>query len=553
MEAWCDEMNKRMRAGPMRDPEADLAPEKLTKNRECTVEKAERPCKSLMRATLRQHNQCIMYLVLVEKVDVNAMEKIGHRGLHDFTNKSALHLACETIEGDDDAYWDMSEDSEEYAFDEFGGNRIPRFATINTLLALGADINARDSDGCTPIFNLLGWPGNQDILEETFLKEGARLDVMDNDGNSPLHSCVHHGLDGYLPTLLKKGANINAKNNKGQTPLHMVRPREDRQEAERAFEEACGVPSPAGIEFKSCVTILVEAGAAVNALDDVGMTPLCRAAEMGELNAVKLLVRAGANVNAGTDKWGNPPFTIAIRAEWKLAEFLAKHGADVRAKNKENGKTPFLYAAGAGGDKVLRPLFALIKAKKSPIKAKKPPLGLCSSLTETDNEGNAAIHLSLEYDGSDWGRFGGAFSANCTKILIELGADLNLKNGKGESPLAIAARTGVVQNVELLLSRGADANLKNPNTGQAPLHVAAGLGHKDCVDKLILGQIIKVDELDNDKETPLHKAASGNHHDTILRLLKAGGSVAVVNKEGKKPVDLATDEKCVADLQVQAS
>ena len=70
------------------------------------------------------------------------------------------------------------------------------------------------------------------------------------------------------------------------------------------------------------------------------------------------------------------------------------------------------------------------------------------------------------------------------KLLISKGADVNMQNRMGWSPL----RTGVQNSrraiVELLIAQGADVNAKD-NRGQTPLHVAVTLGQKEVVELLI--------------------------------------------------------------------
>ena len=70
------------------------------------------------------------------------------------------------------------------------------------------------------------------------------------------------------------------------------------------------------------------------------------------------------------------------------------------------------------------------------------------------------------------------------KLLISKGADVNMENRMGWSPL----RTGVQNSrraiVELLIAQGADVNAKD-NRGQTPLHVAVTLGQKEVVELLI--------------------------------------------------------------------
>jgi ankyrin repeat protein len=64
--------------------------------------------------------------------------------------------------------------------------------------------------------------------------------------------------------------------------------------------------------------------------------------------------------------------------------------------------------------------------------------------------------------------------------LIELGADANLGDDHGYTPLHCAAGHGfyaeAVEMAEALLTHGADINARSPEFGFVPLHEATGAG-----------------------------------------------------------------------------
>lgn len=85
------------------------------------------------------------------------------------------------------------------------------------------DINYQDEKGISPLM-LAAFCGLFDPVE-CFLKEGAKLDLVDQEGNSALHHSVLPYDSGSSPSsttvdlLLKAGANCEVKNNEGLTPL----------------------------------------------------------------------------------------------------------------------------------------------------------------------------------------------------------------------------------------------------------------------------------------------------------------------------------------------
>ena len=66
---------------------------------------------------------------------------------------------------------------------------------------------------------------------------------------------------------------------------------------------------------------------------------------------------------------------------------------------------------------------------------------------------------------------------------LDHGADVNIRNAIGQTPLMIAVRALLKRNVELLLERGADPNTKS-NAGWTPLGVAKDMGAKEISELL---------------------------------------------------------------------
>lgn len=73
--------------------------------------------------------------------------------------------------------------------------------------------------------------------------------------------------------------------------------------------------------------------------------------------------------------------------------------------------------------------------------------------------------------------------------------------------------------VHMLLARGADVNIQN-NRGQTPLHIAAQRGDMSIVRLLLTSKFINVDAQDCWGATPLH-LASENGHIEVVKLLVA--------------------------------
>jgi ankyrin repeat protein len=94
-------------------------------------------------------------------------------------------------------------------------NNLPE---VSRLLSVGADVNDKDWNGCTP----LHWASKMGHLQvfQALLDHGADVDAKEIYGETPLHLVCYRGYLALLQALLSRGANIEAKTRGGFTPLH---------------------------------------------------------------------------------------------------------------------------------------------------------------------------------------------------------------------------------------------------------------------------------------------------------------------------------------------
>lgn len=158
-----------------------------------------------------------------------------------------------------------------YSFSE---TQLP---TLNLLLAHGADLEAKDKNGQTPL--VIAICRSQRVETVRYLLDrGADLHVRDKYGRTPLVVAVQkHGSESIVALLLEKGADVEAKDYvHGRTAL-MVAAKESRPGALR---------------------LLLEKGASLEKRDDKGDTALVIAAWEGKVENVEFLLGRGADPRA---------------------------------------------------------------------------------------------------------------------------------------------------------------------------------------------------------------------------------------------------------------
>ena len=145
------------------------------------------------------------------------------------------------------------------------------------LIEAGADVNAKDNDGFTPL-SICAEKGHLDVARD-LIWAGADVNAKDNDGMTPLYMCALGGHLEVARALIEAGADVNAKKDNGVTPLHMCA-YTGHLEVSRA---------------------LIEKGADVNAKEDDGVTPLYVCTQEGHLEGhlevARALIKAGSIFN----------------------------------------------------------------------------------------------------------------------------------------------------------------------------------------------------------------------------------------------------------------
>ncbi|MDE2603563.1 MAG: ankyrin repeat domain-containing protein [Bradyrhizobium sp.] len=180
--------------------------------------------------------------------------------------------------------------------------------TIGKLLAEGAEIDARDSDGATAL--LVATHRNAIEAAKALIEAGADVNARDRINDSPY---LYAGARGHLEILrmtLRHGADLKSTNRFGGTALIPAAERGHVETVRTLIEAGVDVDhvnhlawtalleavilGDGGERHQGIVDLLVKAGADVNLADGAGVTPLQHARLGGHKEIAAILLAAKA-------------------------------------------------------------------------------------------------------------------------------------------------------------------------------------------------------------------------------------------------------------------
>jgi hypothetical protein len=187
--------------------------------------------------------------------------------------------------------------------------------------------------------------------------------------------------------------------------------------------------------------------------------PLYYAALCGFHDLVEhLITKHPQDVNADGGYYVRPLVAALAGEHFQTADLLRHNGADPDVRGRL-GRNPLHAAAYSGNFEVVR---VLIEYHPVAINAR-------------DTDGWTALHLASRGHHSE--------HSSVLRLLLEHGADINVQNKGGGTPLSRASIYGALEVVRLLLGRGADVEAKG-NNGKTALQKAGEKGHDKVVELL---------------------------------------------------------------------
>lgn len=179
-------------------------------------------------------------------------------------------------------------------------------ATIAELVAQGAQVNARMDKTGETCLHLAARYARADAAKR-LLEFGADANAPDVTGRTPLHTAIGADAMGVFQILLRNRAtNLNARMNDGTTPLILA----------------------ARYQMEGMLEHLITAQCDVNAGDNRGKTALHWAAAVDSADGVQLLLTHGANRDSQNDLDETPLFLAAREGSYRLCKILLDNHAN---------------------------------------------------------------------------------------------------------------------------------------------------------------------------------------------------------------------------------
>ena len=244
-------------------------------------------------------------------------------------------------------------------------------------------------------------------LEKVLKTPGIDVNLRIRSGLSPLMHAAGKGNAECMNVLIKSGADVNL--------------------TDFSYKTALG--HAALSKSSDCIALLLGADIDINAETRLNETSIFDVVVFGNEGFVKLVCESGADVNKTNNVGNSPIMFAAIYGHIEIIKCLISFGADVNDVNKTSGQTPLMMAV------------------------KKKNLLRLGKHAEKQYYRKPKQHSSL------------------VKVLLEFGANVNMKDHSGRTVLFNAAFHGCVESLRLLLRANADIKACDRSTVYIPFYV----------------------------------------------------------------------------------
>ncbi|KAK6229641.1 hypothetical protein QUC31_001880 [Theobroma cacao] len=256
---------------------------------------------------------------------------------------------------------------------------------------------------------------------------------------------------------------------------------------------------------------------------------LYQSAKLGQVDSFKHLLHQNPGILSKVTPQGNTALHIAVKFGHKgIVTEICGRCVSLLIKQNLHGDTPLHIAARAGHfsivDFLVRAIFSSSwGGREDEI------MGKFGILSMGNRENSTVLHEAVRNG-----------HLCVVQLLLKVDPKLaSLENSAGESPLYLAAREGMLEIVnEILTSTTAPAH--GGSEGQTALHAAVIERHHGIMQVLLRAKPELIREVDHHGRTCLYYAASLGDNNTVKQLLELDNTVAyVLDKHGHSPLHVA--------------
>lgn len=475
---------------------------------------------------------------------------------------------------------------------------------LELLVSTGARLDARDIENWTTLHEAVKAGDERiEILSYLLGEHNFDVNVVDDDGWTPLHVAARFSSTKAVDILIKAGCDVNARTEDKQTALLLASAQATSAEVFRQllangadlslhrdmpltpgrlilgrkdFNQLCILLDHLmtmdertrleviDLESSSetgdtllhvCVheqnlgatTRLLAVGVEPDMKNHEGVGAIHITCKNGNVEIVEALLSSSADPNLVRGDGMMPLHIACDSGKVDIVKVLIQHGADmnqiVSQQGRYQGFSPLMFAARLGHEEIIS---ILIEAG--------------AQLNRSKADGFTALHLA-------------AINGNiqACRCLVEAGADYSIADETGYSPLQLATRHNNLDVVRVLLESSVEPNSYGSlgltslhiasficdahliwllirggadvnvvnDDNATPLHIAAGREQGRVSMQLLLVNGARSDVVDNEQDTPLHNACYKGLSQNVRLLLRRGADPSPANRNNVTPLHLA--------------